>query len=127
MEIKSRINFDSEIESKLGFNTTYIEFVNSLEESNIPHMPRYEDEQTEGNRFTTPDRDSLKDDHFDQYLNDAVLLPSWDIMQTGKVTKRKINEHGVTIGIAHDKTILDSREYVVEFPDGTEMEFSASK
>jgi len=44
LEIKNKVNFDREIESKLGVNATYIEFVNSLEESDTPHMPRYEDE-----------------------------------------------------------------------------------
>jgi len=47
-------------------------------------------------------------------------------MQTGKVTKRKRDEHGVTIGVAHEKIMLDTREYVVEFPDGVEIEFSAN-
>ena len=90
-------------------------------------MPRYENEQTEGNRFTTPDWNSLKDDHFDQYLNAAVLIPSGDRIQTNKVTKRKKDEYGVTIDVAHDKIMLDTRECVVEFPDGAEMGFSTNK
>jgi len=127
LEIKTRVNFDSTIELKLGVNAKDIDFVKGLEEYDTPHLPKYEDEQTEGDKFTTPDRDSLKDDHFDQYLNAAVLLPSGDRLQTGKVTKRKKDENGVTIGVAHDKTMLDTREYIVEFPDGAEMEFSANK
>ena len=90
-------------------------------------MPRYEDEQTEDNRFTTPDIDSLADDNFDQYINAAALLPSGDRIQTGKVTKRKRNDHGETLGVSHDKTMLDTREYAIEFPDGAEMEFSANR
>ena len=39
---QKQINFDSDIESKLGVNATDIEFVNSLEESDTHHMPRYE-------------------------------------------------------------------------------------
>ena len=84
-------------------------------------------EQTKDNRFATPGRDSLDDEYFDQYINAAVLLPSEDRIQIGKVTKRKRDAHGETIGVAHDKTMLDTREYVVEFPDGTEMELLANK
>ena len=62
---QKQINFDSDIESKLGVNATDIEFVNSLEESDTPHIPRYEDEQTKDNRFATPGRDSLDDEYFD--------------------------------------------------------------
>ena len=69
----------------------------------------------------------MEDDHFDQYINAAVLLPSGVRIQTGKVTKRKRDEHGGTIVVAHDKTMLDTREHVVEFPDDAEMEFSANE
>ena len=48
-------------------------------------------------------------------------------MQTGKVARRKRDEHGVTIGVAQNKTMLDTRKCVVEFPDGAEMELSANK
>ena len=69
----------------------------------------------------------MKDDHFDQYLNAAVLLPSGDKMQTGKVTRRKKNKHGQPKGVAHDNSMLDTREYIVEFSDGIETEFSTNK
>ena len=68
----------------------------------------------------------MKDDHFDQYLNASVILPSGDKLQSGKVTKRKRNLHGDTTGVANDNPILDTREYVVEFPDGAEKEYSAN-
>ena len=126
-EIKLREQFDVDIEAKLGLSSKEIDFVKDLVDTDTPHMPRYEDDETKGNDNTTPDRDSLKDDHFDQYLNAAVLLPSGDQMLTGKVTKRKKNSDGVPTGIANSNPILDTREYVVEFPDGSEKEYSANK
>ena len=55
----------------------------------------------------------MKDDHFDQYLNAAVSLPSEDKMQTGKVTRRKMNKHGKPTGVAHENSMLDTRGYIV--------------
>ena len=77
-EIKLREQFDKSIEDKLGINAIDTDFVKGLENDKTPHLPRYEDEQIKGTEFTTPDRDSLKDDHFDQYLNASVILPSGD-------------------------------------------------
>ena len=48
-------------------------------------------------------------------------------MQSDKVTKRKRNLHGGTIGVANKTPIFDMREYVVEFPNGAEKEYSANK
>ena len=125
-EIKLREQFDKSIEDKLGINAIDTDFVKGLDNDKTPHLPRYEDEQIKGTEFTTPDRDSLKDDHFDQYLNASVILPSGDKLQSGKVTKRKRNLHGDTTGVANVNPILDTREYVVEFPDGAEKEYSAN-
>ena len=55
-----------------------------------------------------------------------MLLPSGDKILTGKVTRKKRNPQGEAIGVANLNPILDTREYVVEFPDGAEMEYSAN-
>ena len=111
----------------MGINAKDTDFAKGLDKDETPHLPHYEDYQIKGTEFTTPDRDSLKDDHFDQYLNASVILPSGDEILSGKVTKRKRNLHGDTLGAANKNPILDTREYVVEFPDGTEKEYSANK
>ena len=126
-EIKLREQFDTTVEAKLGVSSKDTEFVKDLIDADTPHLPRYEDNTTKSNDFTSPDRDSLKDEHFDQYLNSSVLLPSGDKMLTGKVTKRKKNSHGEAIGVANPNPILDTREYLVQFPDGCEKEFSANR
>ena len=73
-----------------------------------------------------PDRDTLDDDHFDQYLNSEVLLPLGDSYKTGKVTRRLVDSDGKEKGLASSNPILDTREYNVEFPDGAEAQYSAN-
>ena len=49
-----------------------------------------------------------------------------DQMALGKVVKRARNDAGDPMGRANDNPILDTREYVVEFDDGTEAELAAN-
>jgi hypothetical protein len=74
----------------------------------------------------TPDRDDVPDDYFDQYLNAEVILPKGDRMLTGKVKRRKVDDLNVPIGHRHLNPLLDTRTYLVEFPDGAELEYSAN-
>ena len=73
-----------------------------------------------------PDREDIEDDHYDQYIGSDVLLPLGDSFKTGHVTNRKRNADGKAMGTANSNPILDSREYIVEFPDGAEAEYSAN-
>ena len=69
-----------------------------------------------------PDREDIEDDHYDQYIGSDVLLPLGDTFKTGHVTNRKRNADGKAMGTANPNPILDSREYIVELPDGAEAE-----
>ena len=69
----------------------------------------------------------MKDDHFDQYLHAAVMLPSGDKIQTGTVTRHKKNKHGKPTGVANENSMIETREYIIEFPYGVDLEFSANK
>ena len=55
-----------------------------------------------------------------------MLLPLGDKFKTGRVTGRKRNADGKETGTANPNSILDSREYIIEFPDGAEAEYSAN-
>ena len=47
-------------------------------------------------------------------------------MLTGTVKQRKIDELGVPTGHRNNNPILDTRMYLVEFPDGAELEYTAN-
>ena len=125
LEIKLREQFDIAISEKLGEGAKPADFSEEKLDCETPHSVLYEDD-CGGGTTQTPDRDALEDDHYDQYLNSEVVLPIQGEFQTGKVKRRKTDSDGVEIGRADKHAICDTREYIVQFPDGAEAEFSAN-
>ena len=56
---------------------------------------------------------------FDQYLNAQVLLDRGGTSQLGTVKRRSKDPSGDPVGRHNSNPLLDSREYQVEFPDGS--------
>jgi len=125
LEIKAREAFDKAIEEKLGPAAKPEDFSAESLDCDTPQGTLYEDDSGGG---STPmlERDDITDDHYDQYLNAEVLLPIRGKMQTGKVARRKRDDDGNLKGKAHSKATCDTREYVVQFPDGAEASYSAN-
>lgn len=63
---------------------------------------------------------------FDTYLNAEAFLPYQGEWRKGTVLKRVAGEDGNPIGTRHSNPILDTRRYVVEFPDGVRQEYTAN-
>lgn len=80
-----------------------------------PTIPESEEPTTESEEPTTNDQ------MHDTYVNMEVLLPRGGIdePQLAIVTKRARNDDGKPVGTAHTNPLLDSREYVVTFNDGS--------
>ena len=55
-----------------------------------------------------------------------MLLPLGDKFKNGRVTGRKRNADGKEMGTANANLIFDSREYIIEFPDGAEAKYYAN-
>jgi hypothetical protein len=72
------------------------------------------------------DRDEIDQNALDMYLHAEVSLPIAGEILTGKVVQRKRDSDGNLIGKAARNPILDTRSYVVSFPDGGEAEYSAN-
>ena len=64
----------------------------------------------------------------DNYLNIQIGLPRGDDdeLQHATVKRRKTDNEGNPLGQAHNNPILDSREYEVEFLDGTTETLTAN-
>ena len=76
---------------------------------------------TVGGAQSKPEREDLEEDHYyDQYINYEVLLLLNGVLRTGKVTNRKRDSDGDSIGRANKHTTCDTSEYIVQFPDGSE-------
>jgi hypothetical protein len=72
------------------------------------------------------ERDEYTPDAYDNYLNAELLLPEGDNKVRARVVKRAKGEDGNPIGLYNRNPLLDSREYTVEFPDGTTAEYTAN-
>ena len=77
--------------------------------------------------FDRPEADEYTPEtSLDQYLNvNVVLWRGGDILK-GKVVSRVRGPDGNPVGIKSSNPILDTREYIVEFPDGTEEAYTAN-
>jgi len=76
-------------------------------------------------------RDNTVEDGDTPGINDHYIGATVDIKHkgeifTGKVKQRACNDDGEMIGEANDNPMLDTRSYVVEFPDGDVSEYTAN-
>jgi hypothetical protein len=124
-------DFDAEIESKIG-NQVSKEKISALGTGDIdmPDMtppdelfaswgqddvmlPEYNEP------IQSIDVDDYSADAVDNYLQAEVCLPRNGDLTMAKVVRRLRDGEGKPIGKRHSNPILDTREYTVEFNDGT--------
>jgi hypothetical protein len=70
-------------------------------------------------RFNKKDVKQYRPEERDAILNSNVALPRGDTFIKGRVARHKLASDGTPLGIADRNPILDTREYEVEFTDGT--------
>ena len=73
-----------------------------------------------------PEADSYTPEELDKYISAEVILPNGEARQKATVVRRKRDHNGNPVGLGHHNPILDTRIYEVEFPDGTQKEYSAN-
>jgi hypothetical protein len=77
-----------------------------------------------------PDIDDGQDengiDTYDQYVLAQVRVPVGDEIRTGNVMRCKRELYGTLKGRANATSILDTRTYHIEFPDGCSDEYTAN-
>ena len=75
----------------------------------------------------TPEADDLDDSIMDKYLNTKLVFDvATGTERKGRVVKRAKGTSGEPIGCAHVNPLFDTREYVVEFMDGSSENYSAN-
>ena len=75
----------------------------------------------------TPEADDVNDDLMDKYLNTELIFDAGTgYEQKGRVVKRAKGASGEPIGQAHANPLFDTREYVVEFTDGSTDNYFAN-
>ena len=85
-----------------------------------------EDEVADSTDGGMPEADEYTPDSFDQYLAADVLLDRAGELVRGRVVGRKRDADGNPIGIRNPNPMLDTREYDVEFPDGSIETYTAN-
>jgi hypothetical protein len=77
-----------------------------------------------------PDIDEIKEEHdvdtYDQYVGAHVRLPIGDEIRSVKVVRRTRKLDGTVRGRANANSMLDTRTYEIEFPDGRSDEYNAN-
>ena len=89
-----------------------------------PTFDSYEDDDTKP--FRVPDIDDVDPVFYDNYVGAQVTLPVGDEYKSARVVRRKRDIHGNVTGVSNPNSILDTRTYDVELPDGSMVEYSAN-
>ena len=131
--IKKRVDdFDKAINARLdeanfvndADNVYYLDddldsAMNTVDETKIPSDEEY-------GKMLTEDKDDVEDEMFDKYLNAELMIDRGGETVRGTVVKRAKNDAGDPIGRRHANPKMDTREYEVEFIDGTTERYSAN-
>ncbi len=75
---------------------------------------------------TKSDADDFTPESVDEYISASVLLPRGEDVVRAKVVGRTHGRDGNPLGVRHSNPILDTREYQVEFPDGSTATYTAN-
>jgi hypothetical protein len=62
----------------------------------------------------------------DSYLTAEVIMNRGDTMKLGKVVQQLTDDNNLPIGKSNDSPILDTRQCVVEFDDGEQLEYAGN-
>jgi len=76
--------------------------------------------------YSTPEADDFTPDGFDEYLSAQVILPVGGELRRGQVTRRLRDANGNPLGTRNTNPLLDTREYEVNFPDGSSGSYLAN-
>ncbi len=80
----------------------------------------FENDEVEENDFQRSDADDYTPEAFDQYLSAEIVADRGGDLLRGTVKSRKRYFEGKPIGSSNPNPLLNTREYLVCFEDGTE-------
>jgi hypothetical protein len=107
---------------------TYFKDDPNFDDFVTPTCEPYEDDEAPD--FKMSDIDEVDNDAdvdaYDQYVGSQVRVPIGGDIRSWKVTRRKRELDGTWKWRANDNSMLDSRTYESEFPDGRSDEYTAN-
>ena len=97
--------------------------IGDVEDADLtPEFDYYADDVEDGFDGTTDKTLPPTPEVNDNYVGENVILPRGNYMVQGRFCKRARDNDGIPIVRENEKTILNIREYVVEFKYGKEAE-----
>ena len=123
--VNDRLNDDNHQITNSGAGTFFIDDDNdaTLENSSAPSDSDYADMIQDAK----PDRDDVSEEMFDKYIGAELIVGNGHgDGRFGRVTKRVKGLYGEALGRGHTNPLFDTRQYVVEFTDGTEENYFAN-
>ena len=125
-------SFDRSVEERLSDQNFMADpadgFYIQDEPDEVPNgIARTEDDYGDMIIPDTLDADDINDDMIDKYLNAELIFDvGTGSERRGRVVKRAKGTSGEPIGRAHSYPLFDTREYVIEFTDGTTENYFAN-
>jgi Reverse transcriptase (RNA-dependent DNA polymerase) len=123
---------DKKVKSKIGDNVPDSDLDTEFRDM-FPEAPddMFDDDPTLMPYHESPDEDSEEPEEYtpeayDEYIAASILLPQGGELQKATVVNRKHDRDGLPIGRRHANPLLDTREYEVQFPDGSTDTFNAN-
>jgi hypothetical protein len=133
VQIAVQLHFDNMISKHIGRKSVPGDFPAEDLTLEYEHYLGHTIEEDTDNAYEegSPNNDNLDPlptpEAGDNYISAEVLLPLGSILRRGKVISCKRNADNNTVGRAHDRPILNTRTYDIEFIDGTIMKPTANK
>jgi hypothetical protein len=125
-EIEELLN---SIEGRIGDKRSNAEVANELGPNQFPLIDIFgdwDDAPDEEDDLRRSDADVYTPEAFDQYLTAEIVTDRGGDILRGTVKSRKRDRDGKPVGSSNPNPLLDSREYVVCFEDGTEETYTAN-
>ena len=128
---EAKLQFDDEVQSKIGDKRRQSE-VDEDFEGLFPSLEEIREAEQDADDDIGPlgsdlrEADEFTPEAMDEYIAASVLLPRGEDVVRAKVVGRKHGRDGNPVGVRHTNPVLDTREYQVEFPDGSTATYAAN-
>ncbi|KAI2494625.1 Reverse transcriptase (RNA-dependent DNA polymerase) [Fragilaria crotonensis] len=120
------------INNKIGDDRTNDEVAVEIGNDQLPHIEIFGElndsdvVDSEEEALRRSDADEYTPEAFDRYLTAEIVTDRGGELLRGTVKSRKRDHDGKPIGSSHSNPLLDTREYLVCFEDGTEDTYTAN-
>ena len=127
VRLAERNSFMEQLNSNIGPACILDDFpANNLTPDFEFYADGYDEDGFEGTPDEIPEAPLPTPEASDVYVGVTIKLPRAGRDAIGRVKKRARDNDGNVVGRAHEKPILDTRQYIVEFEDGEEAELAAN-